>query len=729
MKPTGFRKPIYIIYVLATIIMAGAFSIINSAYAQDRKKETYTRPAPTKPIKPTIPTVNRYQDDKVFLEYADSLYRPANEHEEFQIVKGSVKFRQGGMWMYCDSAYYYPEKNSMDAFGHVKMEQGDTLFVFADKLYYDGESKHATLTHGPSRNNVQLKNRRVTLTTDSLDYDIQADLGWYTTGGRLEDDVNTLTSGYGEYSLATKEAKFRNDVILVNNKDGYRMTTEELDYNTDTHIADINQHTKIEGANDTIITTKGWYNTQTDHAELTSRSIILHRDSSANVTTLEGDSIIYDKASRISRAYMFKDFYKNPAPMVITDTARKVTLIGGYGEYNDSTRMALSAEYPLLIEYSRPDSLFLRADTILSFIETINVWPDSLAHNWDAAKRAFFESCTSPLQLFGMFKMDAPDIAITGIPLPGWYVFEQERKAKELQAANEAGKSKESESPEQDNGDGEADNDNSDGDDESLDSLVDEPKILNRIDALGRDSAYMVPKEFHVAKALGKARFFNKDIQGVADTLIFRERDSMLFMIRKPIVWNEEKQVYGNRINVHFNDSVPDWAELPESGMIAEHIDEDFYNQMTGTEMKAYFNDGKLQRLEVEGNVMVIMLPQEKDSTYNKLINAESSYMTLDMSGNKIEHLKMWPEVSGTVTPLFDVKKSHQFLEGFKWMDYLRPKREWYGDSLHWLDDLGEVPDELIEYFQAPALFKSVKVKSAAEARERMSALPGIMNR
>lgn len=600
MRKSGFRKPKYILYVLTALVAAGTLSVLQGALAQTRraaeqKKESYTRPAPTKPLKPSIPEANRYQDDKVFLENADSLFRPANEFEEFQIVKGSVKFRQGSMWMFCDSAYYYPQKNSMHAFGHVEMRQGDTLFVYADRLFYDGMVKHATLTRGPSRGNVELKNRTVTLVTDSLDYDLNAQRGWYVTWGRLEDDMNTLTSTYGEYSPSTKEAKFRDDVLLVNRKDGYRLTTNELDYNTATHIADINTLTRIEGANDTIITTRGHYNTATDHAELTARSTILHRDSSLNVTTLEGDSIIYDKRSRVSKAYMFRDPSRHPAPMVITDTARKVTLIGGYGEYNDSTREAMSTYYPLLLEYSRPDTLFLRADTVLSFMET-----------------------------------------------------------------------------------------------------------------LVRDTVDTVPRDFHVARAIGRARFFNKDLQGIADTLLMVERDSMLHMMRKPVVWTGERQVYGNRIDVHFNDSTPDWAELPESGMVAEHIAEDFYNQMTGAYMKAYLEDQRLKRLEVDGNVMVIMLPQEKDSSYNKLVHAESSYLTLDMDSNKVERLKMWPEVSGTVTPMFEVKKSQQYIEGFRWFESLRPRREWYGDKMHWADELGDISDELEAYFREPPLFKTV---------------------
>jgi hypothetical protein len=119
----------------------------------------------------------------------------------------------------------------------------------------------------------------------------------------------------------------------------------------------------------------------------------------------------------------------------------------------------------------------------------------------------------------------------------------------------------------------------------------------------------------------------------------------------------------------------------------------------------------------VDGNVIAIMLPQEKDSSYNKLVHAESSYLTLDMDSTEVKHLKMWPEVSGTVTPIFEVKKSQQYIEGFRWLEALRPKRQWYGDRLHWNDELGDIPEELEKYFNEPPLFKSIPKTSRESVR------------
>ena len=622
----------FIVAVIALILCASAFSVLQSAWAQNLntkqadKDENYRRPEPTKPLKPTIPQANRNQSDKVFLEFADSLYRPSNILEEYQIVKGSVKFRHGGMWMFCDSAYYYPNQNSLIAFGHVEMTQGDTLFVYADKLNYDGNSKNAILTKGRSRSNVLLKNRNVSLTTDSLTYNLTSRIGKYETGGKLTDQVNDLTSQYGEYSTSTKIARFQWDVVLINRRDKYRLTTEELEYNTRTHIADLQSRTLIEGATDTIVASSGTYNTLTDHAELTSRSLIKHRDDKNNLITLEGDLITYDKLSRISRAF------STTTPMVITDTARKVTLIGGYGEYNDVTQVAFATKYPLLIEYSRPDTIFLRADTIMSFIEQF-----------------------TPMTI--NTRIDSVEVA-----------------ADEL-------------------------------DEEPIEG---ELRILKKIGVKVNDTIYGEPKDVHLALGIHNGRFFNSQIQGIADSLIFREQDSMLYMIKKPIVWSGERQVYGNRINVHFNDSTSDWAELPEYGMLAEHIEEDFYQQLTGAYMMAYFEDQNLKRLEVEGSVKAILLPQENDSSYNKLVHAESSFLTIDMDGKDLRHLKMWPEVSGSVVPLFNIKRDQKRLDSFYWFDDLRPRRIWYGNWLRWNDELGELPEGMEQYFNSPPLFRNV---------------------
>lgn len=656
---------------------------IKSAKTPD---DGYHRPDPTHPFTPQIPGKNRYRSDKVFLENADSIIKTVGGFGEMQddkqTVKGNVKFRQMDMLMFCDSAYYFPERNSLDAFGHVRMERGDTLFVYSDKLYYDGTSRFARLRCGASEPTVRMIDGSRTLTTDSLDYDLGADLGWYAYGGRLEDALNVLTSVYGEYSPSTKNATFYHDVELHGEKNDFHMYTDTLYYNTDTYIARIETPTRIETTSDDISTSEGFYNTDTGVAELMSRSMILHTDSLDRTTTLEGDSIVYDPATRISRAYSFRMPGKHPRPMVITDTARKATLIGGFGIYNDSTREALAAEYPLLMDYSQGDTLFLRADTIRTWV--LESSPAVVAERRSAAAIAALNADDSALPFNRGWTFGAGPDSVS-FELPILYIAPEQR-------------------------------------DLTGEFMTPVGPAIPARQTEG-DSIW------HMAKAYPRARFFRKDLQGLADTIIFTELDSILRLNRLPIIWSDERQMRGDTIVVHFNDSTADYARIPAKAMMMEHVEEDYYNQLHSDKMLLLFANGDLRRLEAEGSVQTIMIPMEKDSTYNRLVDAESSYLTVDVDDGALQRLKMWPEVTGNVTPLFMVKRSQKYLPKAQWLDILRPRREWYGDDpdmVRWDDDLGELTPELEQYFadgtvSGQGQSQSRNSESASESAARLS--------
>ena len=126
------------------------------------------------------------------------------------ILVGDVRFRRDSMYMFCDSAHYFQKKNAFQAFGNVRMEQGDTLFLFGDYLDYDGDTNMARVRH-----NVRLIDNNTELTTDSLDFDRNENLGYFIEQGTLFDGESTLKSYYGEYDVDTKDAFFQYEVNLT----------------------------------------------------------------------------------------------------------------------------------------------------------------------------------------------------------------------------------------------------------------------------------------------------------------------------------------------------------------------------------------------------------------------------------------------------------------------------------------------------------------------------------
>lgn len=544
------------------ILILLALPVLTAVWAQTAR---HTRPHVV--IAPQIPKAKRGNNSQVILEHADKLTRAQND--EYMVVTGNVKFSKGPMLMFCDSAHYFPDLGSLDAFGNVHMEQGDTLYVYGDELNYNGPQEIAYLYANEMSNPVRLINRDVKLETDVFTYDLFREIGYYNTGGVLTDKRNKLTSIEGEYIPSTKEANFYTNVHLTSlrEKDTLDIYTDSLFYNTNTHVADFNSYTRIINGDGTIVSYDGSYNTTTEYAELFDHSRVLTKRG----TTLEGDTLFYDR--KLGRGEAFGN-------MLLVDSARQSTLSGNYGYYDEVLDSAYVTGRALAMEYSRGDTLYMHGRVITSVI--------------------------------------------------------------------------------------------------TIDSI----KQRGVADSL----AVMVADTTHIINCWPRVRFYRSDLQGLCDSMAFVERDSILHMHRNPIVWSENRQIFGNLIDVHLNDSTVDWVHLPDFAFSAQELEPEFYNQLSGKEMMAYIDNGTLRKLDVSGNVEAIFFPEENDSTINKMVSVESSFLTADFVDGKLQRMKMWPESNGKATPLYLAKRSMLYLPKFKWYAGLRPKDP---------DDIFVIPEEM----------------------------------
>ncbi|MBO7301316.1 MAG: hypothetical protein J6U58_01240 [Bacteroidaceae bacterium] len=271
------------------------------------------------------------------------------------ILVGDVQFRRDSMYMYCDSAHYFQNKNSFQAFGNVRMEQGDTLFLFGDYLDYDGDVNIARV-----RQNVRLIDKTTVLETDSLDFDRNVNLGFFFEYGTLSDEENVLSSYYGEYSVDTKDAFFQYEVVLENSD--FRMLTDTLRYNTETKIANIFGPTNMYSGESEVYSERGRYNTSTKHAFLLDRSVIYNDNK--NVTA---DSLFYDTQAGYSEVF---------GNIIYTDTVNRNMLTGEYAYLNEIVDSAYVTGRAVATDFSQRDSLYLHADTIWAV--SYNVDTDSL---------------------------------------------------------------------------------------------------------------------------------------------------------------------------------------------------------------------------------------------------------------------------------------------------------------------------------------------------------------
>ena len=169
-------------------------------------------------------------EKRVYLVHADELWYDRWQNNDAQVLRGKVEFEHDGAHLYCDSANFFEASNSFEAWGHVRMIQGDTLSLTSDYGYYDGNNKSMEAKIFSSDRQVVLRNRATTLYTDTLYFDRIDNMGYYNEGGKLVDKTTTLTSVHGEYHTDTKDAFFTENVKMVDKNS--TLLTDTLAYNT-----------------------------------------------------------------------------------------------------------------------------------------------------------------------------------------------------------------------------------------------------------------------------------------------------------------------------------------------------------------------------------------------------------------------------------------------------------------------------------------------------------------
>ncbi len=470
---------------------------------------------------------------KIILLHANQGVADKIKMPDVQILIGDVRLRHDSMYMFCDSALIFENTNSLEAWGNVRMEQGDTLFIYGDRLYYDGFTQVAEL-----RENVRMINRDVTLVTDSFNYDRVYDLGYYFDGGMMTDPDNVLTSDWGQYSPATKMSVFNHDVKLVNPQ--FELTSDTLKYNTESRVAIILGPSDIVSDQNHIYSERGIYNTVLNQAELLDRSILTN-----NGKTLTGDSLFYDRLNSFGEAF---------ENVVMNDEINLNMLRSNYVYYHELADSAFATNRALAIEYSQGDSLYVHGDTLM--LTTKNILTDSV---------------------------------------------------------------------------------------------------------------YREMRAYH------KVRIYRTDVQGVCDSMVYITKDSCMTMYSDPILWNYDQQLLGEEIKVYMNDSTIDWAHIINQALAIEKKDSIHYNQISGREMKAYFEQQEMKKVEVIANLLLIFYVEEQDSTLIGLNYGEGSLLHLFLDKGKMEKAVMIGKSNGTLYPMTQIPEDKKHLPSFAWFDYIRP--------------------------------------------------------
>lgn len=259
--------------------------------------------------------------------------------------QGQVHVFHDGIDMWCDQAVFYGKENFIEAYGNVLMKQGDTIQMVAKYAEYSGKTRLAY-----AKGEVVLTEPSSVLTSDKLYFDRAKQEAYYNESGKVvRDSSGVITSTIGRYYMNDKKYRFLNTVKLVNPE--YVLTTNQLDFYSETGHAYMYGPSTIVGETSTIYCERGFYNTNDDTGYFIKNSKIDYDN-----REVKGDSMYFDRK---------RDFASASNNIKITDTLNNSIIKGHYAEVFKSKDSTFITKRALAISLQEKDSIYIHADTLM----------------------------------------------------------------------------------------------------------------------------------------------------------------------------------------------------------------------------------------------------------------------------------------------------------------------------------------------------------------------------
>lgn len=215
----------------------------------------------------------------------------------------------------------------------------------------------------------------------------------------------------------------------------------------------------------------------------------------------------------------------------------------------------------------------------------------------------------------------------------------------------------------------------------SGDSIHPDTLMIERLDSIfvTRYDTVYVTDTVHYLTCHFNVRYYRKDMQGVCDSLNYNHKDSLATFIGNPVMWNQNYQITGDTIFAYMAEGGGiNRALVHDNAFLTQKHDSIHYDQLSGKGLICYFDSSRLERMDMSGNVQTIFYPEEesKNKDTKALIGLNQvigNYLSIWFKDMKMDHLRIWPQPVGSLTPMHLITKEILYLEGFRWMAYLRP--------------------------------------------------------
>ena len=585
-------------------------------------------------------------NQKVYLLSSRSAQLIEKDGQSFRKVVGPAKFLHNNTYLLCDTALWNVQTNIIDATGHVQIIQENTQ-LSSNTLQYVVDDNMAKFRGDL----VQLEDAdHNTLRTRYLDYNTKDSVAIFSGGGAMRDkDGQVIESIYGTYDSKARLFVFNDQVNMY--LDTTFIKTSRLEYRSDLSTAYFGYGTDMWQGKEMLSANDGWYDRP--------RELFFFR---RKVHALTEDQEVWCDSLYYSR---FTKDVVMLGNVEIMDTTRNVFGLAGKMEYTDSLSQIRMTRDPAVMtvteEEENRDSIYIGADILLSrAIRRCDV-PDA----WVADARTRLKDISGdPVMEYRKKAAEAAaqaaaEAAKNNPELAAAEAARAIREQREKEAARKAGKLQEPEPQEEKpQAEPEAPADSTASPTAPADTLPPPPDTT----------------KINFVWGSGNVRMFRRNMQMASDSLTYTDLDSLARLYKNPIFYNEGNRQYASdSMYVVIKEKRMQRAHLLSNAFITIEEAAGAYDQIRGTEMVAYFDStNALTRFDALGGASSLFYLEENGAlaTVNKV---ESKMIYATFSGGQMERIYYYDNPKNDGYPTVQLPEEDKTLKGFRWDPDRRP--------------------------------------------------------
>lgn len=171
-------------------------------------------------------------------------------------------------------------------------------------------------------------------------------------------------------------------------------------------------------------------------------------------------------------------------------------------------------------------------------------------------------------------------------------------------------------------------------------------------------------------------RMIKSTLAGRADSMAYTYADSTVYLFSDPILWNNKSQITADSIRFLLANEEIDQALLIDNAFAITRDTVANFNQIKGRKMTAYFSEGDIELLDVEGNGESLYFALENDTTFKGLNTLLCGRIIMEFQEGAVSRISHSVKPEASFTPPHLIEVDQKQLKGFTWRSDERPNRQ-----------------------------------------------------